>query len=139
NPYFSHGFTYSGHALACGVGLKNIELMEQDQLCAHVRKWGPYFEEQLQTLSDLPIVGEVRGSHYMLAIEYVQDKAGKTSFPDEVAIGKRVYYACKKRGLILRPIGPLNVLSPPLTYDQAAIDQTVQIVRESIVEVMETL
>ena len=97
------------------------------------------FEKQLQTLSDLEIVGEVRGSHYMLAIEYVADKKLKTPFADEIAIGKRVYYHCKQRGLILRPIGPLNVLSPPLTYDQAAIDQTVAIIKESILATQDDL
>ncbi|MEM6380146.1 MAG: aminotransferase class III-fold pyridoxal phosphate-dependent enzyme [Bacteroidota bacterium] len=139
NPYFSHGFTYSGHALACGVGLKNIEILERDQFCQHVKEWGPYFKQQLKTLESLPIVGEVRGSHYMLALEYVQDKATKASFADEQAIGKRVYYHCKNRGLILRPIGPLNVLSPPLTYDKEAIDQTVEIVRDSILATIDDL
>lgn len=139
NPYFSHGFTYSGHALACGVGLKNIEILERDGFCAHVQQWGPYFKQQLKTLEELPIVGEVRGSHYMLALEYVKNKTTKVPFSDDQDIGKRVYYHCKNRGLILRPIGALNVLSPPLTYDKAAIDQTVAIVRESILATMEDL
>ncbi|MEM6633748.1 MAG: aminotransferase [Bacteroidota bacterium] len=139
NPYFSHGFTYSGHALACGVGLKNIELLEEGGYCSHIKEWGPYFERQLKTLEALPTVGEVRGSHYMLAIEYVKNKKTKESFSDEHSIGKRVYYHCKQRGLILRPIGPLNVLSPPLTYDKEAIDQTVEIIRESIKETMNDL
>ena len=132
NPYFTHGFTYSGHALACGVGLKNIEIMERENFCAHVQDWGPYFKSQLQTLLDLPIVGEVRGLHFMLAIEYVTNQQTKMLFPDEVTIGKRVYKHCKDRGLILRPIGHLNILSPPLTYDKEAIDETVQILRTSI-------
>lgn len=132
NPYFSHGFTYSGHALACAAGLKNIEIMERNELCAHVRQWGPYFEEQLQKLKDLPLVGDLRGSHYMLAVEYVTDKKSKTSPAPELSIGKRVYHHAKKRGLIIRPIGTLNIMSPPLTYDQAAIDQTIAILGESI-------
>lgn len=139
NPYFSHGFTYSGHPLACAVGLKNIEILEREGFCAHVAEWGPYFHRQLATLEELPIVGEVRGSHYMLALEYVRDKATRESFADEVAIGKRVYRHAKERGLILRPIGPLNVLSPPLTYDRPAIDRTVEIVRESIEATMRDL
>ena len=132
NPYFSHGFTYSGHALACAVGLANIELMEREDLCGQVRKWGPYFEQQLKTLEDLPIVGEVRGSHYMLCVEYVKDLASRAAFEAEVGIGKRIYYHCKERGLILRPIGNCTILSPPLTYDKAAIDQTVNIIRAAI-------
>ncbi len=139
NPYFSHGFTYSGHALACGVGLKNIEILERENFCLHVQEWGPYFKSQLQTLADLPIVGEVRGSHFMLAIEYVSDKQSKAPFPDEMAVAKSVYYHCKKRGLILRPIGSTNVLSPPLTYDKAAIDETVTTIKQSIEATMDDL
>jgi len=139
NPYFSHGFTYSGHALACATGLKNIEILERENFCGHVQTFGPYFEKQLKTLEDLPIVGEVRGSHYMLALEYVKDKKTKESFPDEVNIGKKVYHSAKKRGLIIRPIGPLNVLSPPLTYDKDAIDETVSILKESILETINEL
>lgn len=132
NPYLSHGFTYSGHPLACAVGLKNIELMEQDDTCGHVRTWGPYFEQALATLADHPIVGDVRGSHYMLCLELVQGKTTKTAFANEVTIAKRVYQHCKSRGLMMRPIGPLCVFSPPLTFDQAAIDKTVAIVKASL-------
>lgn len=139
NPYFSHGFTYSGHALGCGVSLKNIEIMEREDLCGHVRECSPYFMEQLKSLEELPIVGEVRGSHYMLAVEYVQDKATKTPFADEVMIGKRIYNYGKERGLMMRCIGALSILSPPLTYDKAAIDQTVSILKESILSTMEDL
>jgi putrescine---pyruvate transaminase len=139
NPYFSHGFTYSGHALACATGLKNIEILERDNYCGHVSTTGPYFEAQLKTLEQYAIVGEVRGSHYMLCLELVADKATKTSFPDEVAIAKRIYYHCKQRGLIVRPIGPLIVISPPLTYDYDAIHQTVEILDQSIRAVMDDL
>lgn len=139
NPYFSHGFTYSGHALCCQIGLKNIEIMQREDFCGHVQKWGPYFEEQLKTLTDLPIVGDVRGSHYMLCIENVADKVSKTPFNPEVDIAKRIYYHAKNMGLIIRPIGSLNVLSPPLTYDKEAIDTTVGIIRESIKLTMDDL
>jgi len=139
NPSFSHGFTYSGHALACATGLKNIEILERRNFCEHVQTWGPYFEQQLKSLEDLPIVGEVRGSHYMLALEYVKDKKSKASFEPKIDIGKRMYYAAKQRGLIIRPLGPLSVVSPPLTYDQDAIDETVSILRESIIQVMDGL
>ena len=139
NPYFSHGFTYSGHALACAVGLKNIEIMERDNFCGNVRQWGNYFYDQLKKLEAFDIVGNVRGSHYMLCLENVADKATKTPFPDSVTIAKRIYAHCKKRGLIIRPIGSLNVLSPPLTYDKAAIDRTVAILGESLEAVQNDL
>jgi len=134
NPSLSHGFTYSGHPLACAVGLKNIAIMERMDLCNHVLDLGPYFEQQLSTLSEYEIVGDVRGSHYMMALEFVQNKSTREPFNDTMNISKRVYMHCKKRGLMLRPIGPMCVLSPPLTFDKEAIDQTVFILRNSLEE-----
>jgi adenosylmethionine-8-amino-7-oxononanoate aminotransferase len=132
NPYLSHGFTYSGHPLACAVGLKNIELMEKRKLCEHVQQMGPYFEQHLFSLQNHPLVGDARGSHYMLALELVANKHTKESFPAETAIAKQVYYECKRRGLMMRPIGSLCVFSPPLTFDKTAIDTTIAIVSESL-------
>ena len=88
--------------------------MERMDLCGNVRRLGPYFESQLQTLSAYEIVGDVRGSHYMMCIELVRDKAGRTPFPEEADVSKRVYLHCKQRGLMIRPIGSLCVFSPPL-------------------------
>ncbi|MCA0933653.1 aminotransferase [Lutimonas saemankumensis] len=139
NPYFSHGFTYSGHPLCCEVGLKNIEILERDEFCQHVQKWGPYFEQQLKTLSDLDIVGDVRGSHYMLSLELVAYKTTKFAFEPEIGIAKRVYHHARKMGLIVRPIGALIVLSPPLTFDKTAIDQSILILRKSIELTMDDL
>lgn len=132
NPSLTHGFTYSGHPLACAVGYKNIEILERDGFCQHVQKWGPYFEEQLKTLAEYEIVGDVRGSHYMMCLELVKDKKTKESFDSSLDISKKVYTHCKNRGLMMRPITPLCVFSPPLTFDKKAIDETVSIVRESL-------
>ena len=75
----------------------------------------------------------------MLSLEMVSNRERKQAFPDDVAIAKRIYYHCKDRGLIIRPIGSLNVLSPPLTYDKAAIDETVDILEKSIRATMDDL
>ena len=139
NPYLSHGFTYSGHALACATGLKNIELLETMELCENVLENGPYFKEKLKSLLKHSIVGDVRGSHYMLCIELVKEKATRAAFADEVAIARRVYQHCKKLGLMMRPIGSLCVFSPPLTYDKAAIDETIHILDVSLQNTMNDL
>jgi adenosylmethionine-8-amino-7-oxononanoate aminotransferase len=137
NPYFSHGFTYSGHALACASGLINIEIMEKNNLCGHVQDLGPYFESQLQKLTQYPIVGEVRGSHFMLGIEFVQNKITKESFnPDIYDVTARIFEHCKALGFIVRPVGPIVVLSPPLTFDKEAIDRAIQILSKSIENVL---
>ena len=129
---FTHGFTYSGHPVSCAAGLKNIEIMERDNLCGYVRELGPYFETQLGTLRDLPIVGDVRGKCFMMCVENVADRNTKELFPAEVHIGNRIADHCEKRGLIIRPIAHLNVMSPPLTLTREQIDQFVSILRESI-------
>lgn len=136
---FTHGFTYSGHPVVCAAGVKNIEIMERDNICGHVREVGPYFESQLKGLLDYPIVGDVRGSHFMMCIENVADKQTKEIFPPEVAIGQRIAHHCQKRGLIVRPIAHLNVMSPPLILNRAQIDTMVSTLRQSIEATMSEL
>ncbi len=136
---FTHGFTYSGHPVACRAGLKNIEIMERERLCERVREIGPYFEQSLATLADLPVVGDVRGKCFMMCVENVADQRTKELFDPSVAIGNRVAGECQKRGLIVRPVGHLNVLSPPLTLSRGQIDELVAILREGIVAAMDGL
>lgn len=136
---FSTGYTYSGHPVACAVALKNIEIMERENICANVRDVGPYLEEQLKTLLDLPIVGDVRGSHFMMCIESVADKDTKALLPMEANVGKRIANECQKRGLIVRPIAHLNVLSPPLIWNRETVDDVVGILRQSILATVESL
>jgi adenosylmethionine-8-amino-7-oxononanoate aminotransferase len=136
---FSHGFTYSGHPVACAVALKNIEIIEREDICGHVREVGEYFEKRLATLRDLPYVGDVRGRRFMMCIEYVADKQSKALFPDDINISKRIADACEERGLMVRPLGHLNVLSPPLILTRPETDQMVTILRESILSVARDL
>ena len=129
---FTHGFTYSGHPVACAAGLKNIEIMEREDICGQVREVGPYFEQQLAGLAELPLVGEVRGSHFMMCIENVADKETKETFDPAIKIGNRIAKQAQERGLIVRPVGHMNVLSPPLIMTRAQIDATVDILRQSM-------
>lgn len=136
---FTHGFTYSGHPVCCAAGLKNIEIMERIGLCDHVREVGPYFERELHKLADLPIVGDVRGSHFMMCVETAADKETKALFPMAVKIGNRIAAHAQRRGVIVRPIAHLNVLSPPLILTRAQIDIVVSVLRESIEATMDDL
>jgi len=129
---FSNGFTYSGHPVSCAAALKNIEIIEREDICGHVRKVGPYMQEKLRALVELPIVGDVRGSHLMGCIECVADKETRAPFPAEAKVGYRIDAHCQARGLILRPLGSLCVFSPPLTIDETQIDRMVEIMRASI-------
>jgi putrescine aminotransferase len=130
----SMGFTYSGHAVACAAALKNIEIMERENLCQHVRDTGPALLRELQALNDLPIVGDVRGSHFMVGIELVADKESKTGFDANVGSAQRVFKRCLNRGLIVRPVGNVIVLSPPLIFTEQHCKQVAATLYESINE-----
>ncbi|MGD9743155.1 MAG: aminotransferase [Hyphomicrobium sp.] len=137
---FTNGFTYSGHAVTCAAGLKNIEIMEREDICGHVRKVGPYFEKKLhEAMHDLPIVGDIRGSHFMLCAEYVADRKTKALLPPEADIGGRIARIAKASGAIVRPLGHLNVLSPPLIMTEPQIDELVAILRASTRTAMDEL
>ncbi|NIC04547.1 aminotransferase [Halomonas sp. DX6] len=127
----STGFTYSGHPVSCAAALKNIEIIERESLCENVREVGPYLERQLKTLSHHETVGDVRGSHFMLAIENVADKATKELLPVEARVGDRVAAEGQKRGLIIRPVGHLNIISPPLIWDRGVVGRVVAILDEA--------
>jgi adenosylmethionine-8-amino-7-oxononanoate aminotransferase len=129
---FTHGFTYSGHPVSCAAALKNIEIMEREHLCEHVRDVGSYFESQLKTLSDLPIVGDVRGCKFMMCIENVADQTTKTLIAPQAQVGNRIAKHCQSRGLIVRPSAHLNILSPPLTLSRENVDFLVSALRGSI-------
>ncbi|WOH36709.1 aminotransferase [Thalassotalea fonticola] len=129
---FAHGFTYSGHPVACAAALKNIEIMEREQLLDNVTTLAPYFQEKLTTLADLPIVGDIRGHGFMWCVEFVANKETCELFPEEMDIGKQISNHADAKGLIVRPVVHLNVMSPPLTLNKTEIDFIVDTLRASI-------
>ena len=137
--WFSSGFTYSGHPVSCAAALKNIEIMEREKLFDNVREVGVYFEEQLRTLLDLPIVGDIRGRLFMMCVVNVMNKETKEFFPPEVNIGKRISNKAEERGVIVRPAADLNIMSPPLTMTKKDVDYLVPRLRSAIEATMEDL
>jgi adenosylmethionine-8-amino-7-oxononanoate aminotransferase len=135
DAWFTHGYTYAGHPVACAVALKNIEIIEREELCANAARVGDYLEVRLGELRDLPIVGDVRGRRLMMCVEYVRDKKTRERLPDSVNISKRISNACEASGLLVRPIGHLDVLSPPLIITKAEVDMIVTTLRAAIEKV----
>lgn len=133
------GFTYSGHPVACAAALTNIEILERENLCQHVQEIGPKFEVMMNELTSLSIVGDVRGSHFMLGIELVSNKNSKEGFDPSLTSAMRVYNKCLERGLMIRPIGDLIVISPPLILSAKQCQEIVNILKESILETAEDL
>ena len=85
------------------------------------------------------IVGQVRGSHFMMCVENVADKKTREHLPEEAHIGKRIADHCERLGLIVRPLGALNVISPPLTLTEDQIDELVSLLRKGIEAAMHDL
>lgn len=136
---FLHGMTYSGHPACCAAALANIKILEDEQICSHVRQFGPVFEAGMKRLEKHDIVGEVRGSHFMMGIEFVIDKHNKTPFPEDSNIGLLIAQQAQQRGLIVRPLGSMAVLSPCLILSEENITDIVDILDRSIAAVSETL
>ena len=128
------GYTYTAHASSCAAALKNIEILERENICEHVREVGPYLQDKAKKLFDNSIVGDVRGSHFMLGVEMVRDKQSKESFDPTVGITNRVFKHCLKRGVVVRPVGNTIVLSPPLILSRDECDSIIEALHASIVE-----
>ena len=129
---FSNGFTYSGHPVSCAAALKNIEIFEREGILEHVQETAPYFQEQLRTLQDLPIVREVRGVGLMAGIE-CQLSADGASLTQDYEMGSRIDKHCQELGLIVRPLANMSVLSPALIITRDQIDTLISLLREGIV------
>jgi adenosylmethionine-8-amino-7-oxononanoate aminotransferase len=135
----SHGFTYSGHPVAAAVALKNIEILESENLCEHVRSIGPYFFEQAKKLLKHDIVGDVRGSHLMVGIELVKDKTTKENYDITLGLTHKVFEKARELGVIVRPVGHLIVLSPPLIIDEVITNQIFSALDSAIADVQSSL
>jgi putrescine---pyruvate transaminase len=130
NEELVHGFTWSGHPVACAVSLKNLEIMERERLVERVQDdIGPYFQKAVASLADHPLVGEVRGKGLLAAIELVKDKATRTFFDSEMNVGTMCRNHCFSNGLVMRAIRDTMVLSPPLILTREEADEIVRLAR----------
>jgi adenosylmethionine-8-amino-7-oxononanoate aminotransferase len=135
---FANGYTYSGHPVCCAAALKNIEIMEREKILEHVRDVGPYFQEQLKTLEDIPIVKQVRGEGLMACVECQLNEDG-SSLELDYKMGDRIDEHCQELGLMVRPLVNMCVMSPPLIISKEQIDDMVGILREGITRAMHDL
>jgi 4-aminobutyrate--pyruvate transaminase len=120
---FAHGFTYSGHPLACAIALKTIEIYERIKIVEHVRRMAPIFKTRIEALADHPLVGEARAIGLLGALELVKDKRTKESFGAKLGVGARCTRFAEEEGLLCRPVGGDNIaLCPPLVIEAAEIN-----------------
>ena len=132
-----HAFTYSAHPVGCAVALRNLDIIEQENFPAQAAQKGTFLLDQLKSaLQDHPHVGDVRGLGLMAAVELVADKESKKEFPPQDQIGPKVHGATQRRGLFSRLRGDVFCLAPPIVTSTEQLARIVEIMKESIEEVL---
>ncbi len=130
---FNHGYTYSGHPVACAVALANIRLIQQLGLVQHVHDdVGPYLAAQFKALAEHPLVGEAQTCGLMGALLLVKDKSCGAAFDAAVEIGMVCRGHCFGEGVIMRAVGDRMIIAPPLVITRAQIDEMVALIRRCL-------
>lgn len=129
---FLHGYTYSGHPVACAVALENIRIMQDEKLIEHAAEISNYVEEKIGALRDHPIVGEVRVKGLIGAIELVKDKKTRARFDELGRVGGICRDHCFDNNLVMRACWDTMVFSPPLCITEAEVDEWADLTRKAL-------
>jgi len=120
---FGHGYTYTGHPVAAAVSLKTLEIYQRDNIFDHAADVGEYMQSQLAKFKDHPLVGEVRGSGLIAAVEMVANKETGQAF-EGGAVGGFAMNACQNHGLIVRAVAGSSIaFCPPLIITKDQVDE----------------
>jgi adenosylmethionine-8-amino-7-oxononanoate aminotransferase len=130
---YSNGYTWSGSPVACAAALASWDIIENENLLENVLEVGPYFQDQLRTLIDIPLVGNVRGHGLMAAVEMtIEGHNEEDLLAKDYAIGEMVDEHCQRLGLLVRPFINICIISPPLIITKKQIDELVSILRRGL-------
>jgi 4-aminobutyrate--pyruvate transaminase len=131
---FGHGFTYSGHPVPAAVAIETLKIYDEMNIGAHIGQVGPHLQHELRRrLGDHPLVGEVRGTGLIAAVELVADKTSHGNFDPREKVGIRLMKLCEENGVILRSTANDSLcFSPPLVISPAEIDEMLDRVGESL-------
>lgn len=127
---FNHGYTYSGHPVACAVALANLDLMEREQLPQRVKgEVGAYFAKRYAEFNQHPLVGLAESCGFVAGLVLVKNKQTNERFGAEDAVGMVCRGHCFRNGLIMRAVGDRMIIAPPLTMTHAEIDELMRLIR----------
>jgi adenosylmethionine-8-amino-7-oxononanoate aminotransferase len=129
---FFHGHTFTGNPLACAAALANLEVFARDKTLEQLAPKIDFLARRLERFKELPAVGEVRQCGFMTGIELVADKETKDSFPTQEKMGIKVIMEARKRGVIIRPLGDVIVIMPPLSISEEELEELVEVIYQSI-------
>jgi len=123
---FYHGFTYSGHPVACAVARATLKVMQDEQLVTRVRDHViPAFASRLRKLGDHPLVGEVRSAGLIGGVELVARQGTRQRFAKDLKVGERCRDFCIEQGLVMRAVGDTMIIAPPFITTDAQLDELV--------------
>jgi len=129
---FFHGHTYTGNPLCCVAALANLKVFEKENVLQNLQPKLKYLDEKLKNFYKLEHVGQVRNKGFMIGIELVKDKKNKTPYPWEEKMGVKVCEEIRKRGVILRPLGNVIVIIPPLSITIKELGYILKVTYETI-------
>ena len=129
---FFHGHTYTGNPLGCAAALASLELFEKEHILENLEPKINHLRAKLKSFESLNHVGDVRQCGLIAAIELVKDKTTKEPYPWEERVGIQVCLEARKHGLLIRPLGHIIVIMPPLIIKIPEIDRMLDIIHESI-------
>jgi len=134
---FFHGHSYTGNPLACAASLANLELFEKEKTLEGVNKKATILGKWLDEIKELRHVGDARGIGLIGGVELVEDKKSKKPYAFELQMGYRVCNSAREKGLLIRPLGNVIVIMPPLCISEENLQKMLSIIKDSIVEVTE--
>ena len=130
---FNHGYTYSGHPVACAVGLANIGVMEREGLVEGVKgKLGIYFAKRYAELNEHPLVGVAESCGLMAGLVLVKNKKTKERFKAEDTVGMLCRSFCFNNGLIMRAVGDRMIIAPPLVMTHSDVDELMRLITKAL-------
>lgn len=132
---FFHGHSYTGNPLGCAVALANLDVFQREKTLARLQPKIKTMARLLQPLWQLPHVGDIRQRGFMAAIELVEDRVTRNPYSLEARMGHRVTQEARRHGLLLRPLGHIMVLMPPLSTDASTLARMVAILHHAIATV----
>ena len=134
---FFHGFTYSGHPVACAVSLANLQILQRERIVEQVRDaTAPYLAKRWRELADHPLVGEARCVGLLAAIELVPQKAPRRFFEPRGEVGLRMREFCTRNGLVMRAVKDTVFVAPPLVISCGELDELLAKVVQSLDETL---
>jgi adenosylmethionine-8-amino-7-oxononanoate aminotransferase len=129
---FFHGHSYTGNPLACAAAIACIDVFEKEETLKNMQPKISLLEDKLKEISDLPNVGNVRNKGLIAGIELVKDKSTREPYSCEQKMGWKVAYKAREEGVLIRPLGNVVVIMPPLSINIENLNRLIDAIKRAV-------